>query len=271
MTGSIPTQGPFSSPTTARPGSMSVLSSAPKTILIYRGLLHLHIAPYFANVTVAEVTLARVRRWRKKLLDSGVSEVTAAKAYRLLRAIFNTALDDGLIRRNPYRIKGAGEEESAERPVLTVAQAYALADAVGLRYRALILLAAFTSLRWAEVVALTPTDIDLDARTVRVVRQLNYYEKGGTFGPPKSRAGVRTVPFPELIVDDVRATTCDGSRPRCRSSSPPRREHRSRTRTSGNATGFPRWPLSAWKASIFTTCATPAISSLPTQAPTSGN
>ena len=172
-------------------------------LLIYRGLLHLHIAPYFVSVTVAEVTLARVRRWRKKLLDSGVTEVTAAKAYRLLRAIFNTALDDGLIKRNPCRIKGAGEEDSAERPVLTVAQVYALAEAVGLRYRALILLAAFTSLRWAELVALTPADIDLDARTVRVIRQLNYHEKGRTFGPPKSRAGARTVPFPELIVPDL--------------------------------------------------------------------
>ena len=100
--------------------------------------------PHFQDVTVAEVTLARVRRWRKKLLDSGVSEVTAAKAYRLLRAIFNTALDDGLIRRNPCRIKGADRENSPERPVLTVTQVYALADAVGLRYRALILLAAFT-------------------------------------------------------------------------------------------------------------------------------
>jgi integrase len=176
----------------------------PKTVLIYTGLLRCHIAPHFEHITVAEVTLARVRRWRKKLLDSGVSEVTAAKAYRLLRAIFNTALDDGLIRRNPCRIKGAGRENSPERPVLTVAQVYALADAVGLRYRALILLAAFTSLRWAELAALTPADIDLDARTVRVTRQLYYHEAGYSFRPPKSRAGVRVVAFPELIVPDVR-------------------------------------------------------------------
>jgi len=127
-----------------------------------------------------------------------------AKAYRLLRAIFNTALDDGLIRRNPCRIKGADRENSPERPVLTVAQVYALADAVGLRYRALILLAAFTSLRWAELAALTPADIDLDARTVRVTRQLYYHEAGYSFRPPKSRAGVRVVAFPELIVSDVR-------------------------------------------------------------------
>jgi hypothetical protein len=34
--------------------------------------------------------------------------VAAAEAYRLLKAILNTAVDDGLIRRNPCRIKGAG-------------------------------------------------------------------------------------------------------------------------------------------------------------------
>jgi integrase len=176
----------------------------PKTILIYGGLLRSHIAPYFESVTVAEVTLARVRRWRKQLLDSGVSEVTAAKAYRLLRAIFNTALDDGLIRRNPCRIKGADRENSPERPLLTVAQVYALADAVSLRYRTLILLAAFTSLRWAELTALRPEDIDLGTCTVRVARQLYYHGAGYSFGPPKSRAGVRVVAFPELILPDVR-------------------------------------------------------------------
>jgi integrase len=176
----------------------------PKTVLIYTGLLRRHIAPHFDNVTVAEVTLPRVRRWRKRLLDSGVSEVTAAKAYRLLRAVFNTATDDGLIRRNPCRIKGAGDEQSPERPVLTATQVYALADAVGLRYRALVLLAAFTSLRWAELAALRPDDIDLDARTARVTRQLHYHGAGHSFGPPKSRAGVRVVDFPELIVPDVR-------------------------------------------------------------------
>ena len=176
----------------------------PKTVLIYSGLLRRHIAPYFEGVTIAEVTLARVRRWRKKLLDSGVSEVTAAKAYRLLRAVFYTALDDGLVRRNPCRIKGAGDEHSPERPVLTVTQVYALADAVGLRYRALVLLAAFTSLRWAELAALRPEDIDLDARTVRVTRQLYYHQAGYSFRPPKSRAGVRVVDFSELIVPDMR-------------------------------------------------------------------
>lgn len=151
-----------------------------------------------------ELTLARVRRRRKRLLDSGVSPITTAKAYRFLRAVMNTAVDDGLIKRNPCRIKGAGSEESPERPVLSVAQVYALADAVGLRYRALILLAAFSSLRWSELAALRPEDIDPDACTVRITRQLNKPGAVPLFGPPKSRAGRRVVDFADLIVPDLR-------------------------------------------------------------------
>jgi integrase len=142
-----------------------------------------------------------IASWRKQLLDAGVSAVTTAKAYRLLKAVLNTALDDGAIRRNPCRIKGGGQEESPERPTLTIAQVYALADAVGQRYRALVLLAMFSSLRWSELGGLRRCDIDLAARTVRVTRQLAEVRGGGfAFGPPKSRAGKRVVPIPEVII-----------------------------------------------------------------------
>ncbi len=102
------------------------------------------------------------------------------------------------------RVRGADREESPERPVLTLAQVFALADAVGPSYRALILLAAFSSLRWSELAALRKEDIDLEACTVRVARQI-YYPRGGghTFGPPKSRAGVRVVVFAALIIPDL--------------------------------------------------------------------
>ena len=49
--------------------------------------------------------------------------------------------------RNPCRIKGAGVEPTPERPVIGVEAVLALADAVPERYRALILLATFGSLR----------------------------------------------------------------------------------------------------------------------------
>ena len=130
-----------------------------------------------------------------------VSGVTAAKAYRLLKAILNTAVDDNVIRRKPCRIKGASQERSPERPTLTIRQVYALAEAAEQKYRALILMAAFTSLRWGELAALSCCDCDPEARTVRVTRQLT--EANGhalAFGPPKSAAGRRVVAIPDVIV-----------------------------------------------------------------------
>ena len=69
--------------------------------------------------------------------------------------------------------------------MLTVAQVYALADTVGPRYLAVVLLATFASLRWAELAALRKDDIDLKTCTVRVTRQLVYLPGGGhSFAPP---------------------------------------------------------------------------------------
>ncbi len=49
-----------------------------------------------------------MRRWRADLIAEGVSPVTTAKAYRLLKAVLATAVEDGLIRRKPCRLKGGG-------------------------------------------------------------------------------------------------------------------------------------------------------------------
>jgi integrase len=178
----------------------------PKTIQLYRYLLRAHLQEDFGSRTIASITDADVRRWRADLLSAGVSPVTTAKAYRLLKSILATAAEDGLIRRNPCRIKGASAEKSPERPVLTVAQVYALAEAVGPRYRALVLLACFGGLRWGELAGLQRRDIDCDRRTIRVARQL--CEVAGCppfFAPPKSDAGKRLVAIPPVILPDVRS------------------------------------------------------------------
>ena len=117
----------------------------------------------------------------------------------------NTAVDDGLTHRNPCRIKGAGQEKSPERPVLTIAQVFSLAEAITPQYRALILLAVFTGLRWGELAALRRCDIDLDGQLVRVMRQLSEVRgRAPAFVAPKSDAGRRAVVIPGVITPDLR-------------------------------------------------------------------
>jgi integrase len=174
----------------------------PRTAHLYMWTLRKHIVPYIGGVPIGRLTTPMVRQWRADLLRSGVSESGAAKAYRLLRAVLMTAAkEDELIRRNPCRIPGADQERSAERPTLTVDQVFQLAEAVPDRYAAMVLVATFACLRWGEVVALRRRDVDLDAGVVRVRQAFTEQRgKGLVLGPPKSRAGVRTVALPQSIL-----------------------------------------------------------------------
>jgi len=177
----------------------------PKTIQLYEGLVRLHLVPVLGQLAVADIKEGTIRRWRKTLLDSGVGPVTVSKAYRLLKAIMNTAVDDGMIKRNPCRIDGAGQEHSPERPVLTVTQVFALADAFAdRRYRLLILLAVFCSLRWGELAALTRDAIDQEHGVVSVRASVVELARGPLVtGPPKSAAGRRDVTIPSFLLPDV--------------------------------------------------------------------
>jgi integrase len=176
-----------------------------KTIERYEGVVRLHLVPTLGALGVGDIKEPHVRKWRKKLVDNGVGEATLAKSYRLLKAIMNTAVADGLIKRNPCQIKGGGSENAPERPVLSIGQVYTLAEVIEPRFRALVLLTTFANLRWGEAVALRRRDLDLDARTVRVERTL--IEVAGKplhFGPPKTEAGTRTLPIPSVILADLR-------------------------------------------------------------------
>jgi integrase len=183
----------------------------PRTEELYRGLLKNHLSSTFGGMEIGEIREADVRRWRKARLAAGPLQtrpfgpVTVAKAYRLMHAVLNTAAEDGLIRRNPCRIKGAGQEDSAERQVISLDLLLKLLDLVPPRYRALVLLATFASLRFGELAGLRRRELDLERCTVRVAVSTAETDGGLLIDDdPKSNAGRRTVSFPKEIAPELR-------------------------------------------------------------------
>ncbi len=176
---------------------------APKTQELYRVLLRVHIEPTFGKRNLNAITAEAVRRWHASVSsDSGA--MTAAKSYRLLRAILATAVSDGLTQTNPCRVRGAGVERSAERPIIGPELVLELADAIGARWRAMILLAGFGGLRLGELLALRQDHVDLDAGTVTVAQQVVNLEGGRRLvTEPKTDAGRRVVALPQLVIDAV--------------------------------------------------------------------
>jgi integrase len=174
----------------------------PRTLDLYRLLFRKHIEPYLGSVGLGDLDTGRVRQWRSRLLDKGVSATVTAKAYRLLRAILMTAVDDGILIRNPCRIRGAGAEHAPERPVLTVAQVFDLAGRLPDPYGLMALVATFGSLRWGEVTGLRRRDVIVEAGALRISSALSRrYSGKAERGPVKSRAGDRVVALPKPIMD----------------------------------------------------------------------
>jgi integrase len=170
----------------------------------YERHVRLHVRPFLGARPLSEITPQRVRAWRADRLEAGIGKSTVAKTYRILHAVFATAVDDDLIRRNPCRIKGAGQDKAEERPTATLAQVFAIAAVIQPRFRLLVLLATFAQLRFGELVALRRHSIDLDKMELRVRHATAEMEDGTQVDDdPKSEAGKRPITLPGALRVDI--------------------------------------------------------------------
>ena len=173
----------------------------PRTRELYEGLWRLWLKPAFPSITIGAMTPETWRTWYVKTTTEHPGSTQPAKAYRLARAMLNTAVDDGLLRSNPCRVKGAGRETSPERPVAMPDVVGRIAENTTERYRPMVLLAAYCSLRFGELAGLRRVRIDLLHRTITIEEQAVELADGSTiFAPPKSAAGRRVVAFPTELV-----------------------------------------------------------------------
>lgn len=171
----------------------------PSTRASYRTALSRHLIPFFGHLPLADISPGRVRTW---FASYGTRTPTArAHAYQVLGSIMTQAEDDELLTRNPCRIRSGGRAPARrEAEVLTLQELLMLTEAMPERHRALTLLCGLCGLRFGEAAALRRRDVDLTAGVVRVTRTAVRAEGKKTTGPPKSRAGLRAVAMPTLVV-----------------------------------------------------------------------
>jgi integrase len=162
----------------------------------YRYLLDLHILPVLGDAVLSEITTEDVRAWHAGL-DS-TYETRNARAYGVLTAVLNTAVDDDLIERSPARIRGAATVKHTKSSVvlLEADELGALAAEMPQPLRLTVLLAGWCGLRRGELFALTRADIAANCATVRINKAVTYRESRYVCGPPKTKESNRTVTVP---------------------------------------------------------------------------
>jgi integrase len=132
---------------------------APRTLDQYRSLLRRHLLPTFGTTPIASIGKSQVRAWHADLARRRPG--AAAPAYRLLKAILNTALEDVAIPRNPCKIKGTGTDRAAERVPPTTEQVRALMESMPAHLPAAVVIACAVPIRRNEVLGLQRHDINL--------------------------------------------------------------------------------------------------------------
>ncbi len=175
-----------------------------RTRELYFGLLKHHIIPHIGYCELGELSTSLVRTWYADLMEKGLAQSTVAKAYRLVRTILNTAVEDSLIKSNPCSIKGAGLGKSQERPVASLEEVFALAKSIDERYRVAVILATFAGLRLGEILGLERKSIDIKSGTVKITQQMQELSNGRYYlALPKSEAGSRTIALPDFVINEI--------------------------------------------------------------------
>jgi integrase len=188
----------------------------PSTKALYRQEFSTHLAPKLGSHQLAKITRRAVKEWVAELEEAGVGARTIGVTHALLRKLLNAAIDDEILVVNAAQRVPVPRDERREVVALEAAEVGRLADAIGERDRALVLLLAFGGLRVGEALALRGKDVDLppehvevgDAELspgrVRIERAL--HDVGGRVfeGPTKTRAS-RSIGIPRFLADELRA------------------------------------------------------------------
>ncbi|MEV0626004.1 tyrosine-type recombinase/integrase [Nonomuraea wenchangensis] len=141
-----------------------------------------------------------MQAWIKEMQEGGLQPSTLRGVVTWVSIIFNAAMDDGIVRRNPLLVKSVRKPKIVAKQVVpwTLATLTTVAGELPERFAAMAYLGAGCGHRQGEAFAVAVDDIDFLQRVVHVRRQVRIIDGELVFSLPK-KDKVRTVPLPDEI------------------------------------------------------------------------
>ncbi len=153
---------------------------------------------------IDQIGFRSAQRFVADLAATDLAPRTVRKAAGLLAQSLDIAVRAQLIAHNPTRALSLPQVPHKEPRFLEPSEVERLAAAIAAPYRTFVLVGAYAGLRNGELAALRAKRIDFQASTIEVVETRTLApDRTPTFGPPKSRAGRRTVPVPRFVMHEL--------------------------------------------------------------------
>ncbi|MEV6096027.1 site-specific integrase [Nocardia sp. NPDC051981] len=163
-----------------------------------------HIEPHWGARQLVSITRPEIRDWIAGI-DRAPS--TVADIHGVLSSILSEAVDERRIPANPAAGIPLPRRVPVDHVYLTHDQVADLAAEVS-KHSEIVMLLAYSGLRWGEMAALRPRDVDLQRRRIHIVRSASKVNSRTVIGTPKTWE-LRSVAIPaevtELLAPIVKA------------------------------------------------------------------
>lgn len=168
----------------------------------YNQIYKKHISPYIGNFYLKDIQQLDIKKIIKNLDKKGYGFETKNKIRILMSDIFNKAIINEYVSKNPAKGITVKRNEEKEIKVLSTEEQTIFFDCCkGTFYDNLYITAVSTGMRIGELAALRWSDIDWDKKLIHVTRTLVYQKYEGDskkefhFEPPKTNTSKRDVPI----------------------------------------------------------------------------
>lgn len=172
------------------------------TYAYYKQLFCKHIEPTLGNKKLKDITQLHIKSLLRSMDEIGLKFESQRKVKTMLQDMFDKAMTDNYVLKNPAKGIKIVRNETKDIRVLTKEEQIEFFDCCkGTFYDNLFTVALSTGLRQGELCALTVNDIDFDKKELTINKTLLYQKLDGDTGkefhinPPKTKTSNRTIPI----------------------------------------------------------------------------
>lgn len=164
-----------------------------------------HVYPFLGGSQLRAIRPSMIQEWIKGR-SAELGDQTVRTVFDNLSMVFQAAVDDELIARNPCRAGSVKPPSVTRRKVIpwSVELVSGIRSALPARYQALVVPGAGCGLRQGEVLGLAVDDLSASKHTLHVRRQVKLMAGKPVFAPPKG-GKEREVPLPGHVLSALAA------------------------------------------------------------------
>jgi integrase len=182
---------------------------AERTRATYRRDIEHWVTPYFSGVRLEEVEPPDVRAFIQHLDGAGLRPASIRAILAPVKAMYATAVEDGVVRSNPtrgVRITGRSSDLSREVRALTRDELARLFKRVPTQWRLFFQVLTQTGVRISEAIGLTWADIEFGTEPRLLIRR---QDCRGDVGELKSESSRREIPLSRHLSSQLWALGAD--------------------------------------------------------------